>query len=324
MKAVVQDRYGSPDVLEVRDVEQPVAGEGEVLVQVRAASVNAYDWHFMRGDPYLLARPAIGFRAPRAKIRGRDFAGVVETVGKGVTGLRPGDEVFGEVDGTFAEYVSVPESQIERKPASLTFEQAAAVPLAGNTALMGLRDKGRVQPGQRVVINGASGGVGSFAVQIAKALGAEVTAVCSARNAEFVRTLGADHVVDYAREDFTRSGQRHDVVLDFVANRPLHDLRRALTPAGTLVLGGGGAPGRLLGPAGLMLGAVALSPFVRQRLLPLIGPAPSKENLVALRDLTESGKVSPVIERTYPLSEAPEAIRYLEGEHARSKIVITV
>ncbi|MER6352201.1 NAD(P)-dependent alcohol dehydrogenase [Streptomyces sp. NPDC001634] len=324
MKAVVQDRYGSPDVLEVRDVEQPVAGEGEVLVQVRAASVNAYDWHFMRGDPYLFARPAIGFRAPRAKIRGRDFAGVVETVGKGVTGLQPGDEVFGEVDGTFAEYVSVPESQIERKPASLTFEQAAAVPLAGNTALMGLRDKGRVQPGQRVVINGASGGVGSFAVQIAKALGAEVTAVCSARNAEFVRTLGADHVVDYAREDFTRSGQRHDVVLDFVANRPLHDLRRALTPTGTLVLGGGGAPGRLLGPAGLMLGAVALSPFVRQRLLPLIGPAPSKENLVALRDLTESGKVSPVIERTYPLSEAPEAIRYLEGEHARSKIVITV
>ncbi|MGW0827678.1 NAD(P)-dependent alcohol dehydrogenase [Streptomyces sp. NPDC002845] len=322
MKAVVQDRYGSPDVLEVKDVEQPVPGDGEVLVRVRAASVNAADWHLMRGDPYV-ARLALGLRRPRARIRGRDFAGVVEAVGAQVTGLRPGDEVFGEVDGTFAEYVTVPESGVGRKPASLTFEQAAAVPLAGGTALIGLRDRGEVRPGQRVLINGASGGVGTFAVQIAKALDAEVTAVCSARNADLVTSLGADHIVDYAKEDFTQSGQRYDVVLDLTATRPLLDLRRALTPTGILVLGGGGTPGHLLGPLWLTLRGVLTSPFVRQRVRPLL-VAPSAANLAALRELTDSGKITPVVERTYPLAEAPEAIRHLEVEHARSKIVITV
>ncbi|MFI1395598.1 NAD(P)-dependent alcohol dehydrogenase [Streptomyces sp. NPDC020681] len=324
MKAVVQDRYGSPDDLEIRDIDKPVAAEDEVLVRIRAASANAYDWHVMRGDPYIPARLGMGLRRPRAKIRGRDFAGVVEAVGAKVTGLRPGDEVFGEVDGTFAEYVCVRDTMVGPKPASLTFEQAAAVPLAGNTALMGLRDRGRVQPGQQVLINGASGGVGTFAVQIAAWLGAEVTGVCSTRNVDLVRSLGAHHVIDYTQVDFTRTGQRYDVVLDMVANRSLADCRRAVTPTGTLVLGGGGTPGRLIGAAGLTVRALALSPFVRQRLVLLIGPAPSKENLATLRGLADSGKITPTIDRTYPLSEAPEAIRYLEVEHARGKVVVTV
>ncbi|MBL1084491.1 NAD(P)-dependent alcohol dehydrogenase [Streptomyces actinomycinicus] len=323
MKAVVQDRYGAPDVLELRDVEQPVPGDDEVLVRVRAAGLNAYDWHLMRGDPYV-ARLALGPRAPRARIRGRDFAGEVAAVGRNVSGLRPGDEVFGEVDGTFAEYVSVPDAWVERKPASLTFEQAAALPLAGSTALRGLRDVAELRPGQRVLVNGASGGVGTFAVQIAKALGAEVTGVCSTRNTGLVRSLGADHVVDYTREDFTRAGRRYDVVLDLAASQSLSGLRRALTPTGTLVLGSGGRSGQFFGAPVLILQGVALSPLVRQRLRPLVGPAPSKEVLADLRELADSGKLAPVIDRTYPLDEAPEAIRYLEEEHARGKVVVTV
>ncbi|WP_055531862.1 NAD(P)-dependent alcohol dehydrogenase [Streptomyces graminilatus] len=328
MKAVVQERYGSPDVLEVRDVDAPVPGDGQVLVRVRAAGVNAYDWHLMRGDPYV-ARLALGVRAPRARIRGRDFAGEVTAVGPNVLGLRPGDEVFGEVDGTFAEYVCVPDAWVERKPASLTFEQAAALPLAGTTALRGLRDIGQLRAGQHVLVNGASGGVGTFAVQVAKALGAEVTGVCSTRNVELVRSLGADHVVDYTLEDFTRKdstrgGQRYDLVLDLVANHGISDLRRVLTPTGTLVLGGGGRPGQFLGAPVLILKGLLLSPFVRQRLRPLIGPAPDKAVLTALRELADAGQLAPVIDRTYPLSEAPEAIRYLEVEHARGKVVVTV
>jgi NADPH:quinone reductase-like Zn-dependent oxidoreductase len=323
MKAVVQDRYGAPDVLELRDVDRPVPADDQVLVRVRAAGANAYDWHLMRGDPYV-ARLALGPRAPRARIRGRDFAGEVAAVGKDVTGLRPGDEVFGEVDGTFAEYVCVPDAWVERKPANLTFEEAATLPLAGNTALRGLRDTAGVREGQHVLVNGASGGVGTFAVQIAKVLGAEVTGVCSARNAELVRSLGADHVVDYAREDFTRDGRRYDVVLDLVGARGITALRRALTPTGTLVLSGGGKPGQFVGAAGLTLKGVLLSPFVRQRLRPLVGPAPSRAVLVALRELAESGKLAPVIDRTYTLGEAAEAIRYLEVEHARGKVVVTV
>jgi len=324
MKAIVQDRYGSPDALELREVGKPVADDNEVLVRVHAAGVNAYDWHLMRGDPYL-ARVTLGFGRPKMKIRGRDFAGRVEAVGRDVKRFRLGDEVFGEVDGAFAEYVCVPDNVLEAKPANLTFEQAAAMPLAGNTALMGLRDLGRVQPGQQVLVNGASGGVGTFAVQIAKSFGAEVTGVCSTRNVDLVRSIGADHVIDYTREDFTRNGRRYDVVFDLVGNRSLTEFRRALTPAGTLILSGGGVSrgGSLIGPMGLILRGQVLSRFVRHRLLVLTA-TPSKENLATLRELAESGRVSPVIDRTYPLSEVPEAIRYLEVEHARAKVIITV
>jgi NADPH:quinone reductase-like Zn-dependent oxidoreductase len=324
MKAIVQDRYGPPGVLELQDVAKPAPRDNEVLVRVHAAAVNALDWHYMRGDPYV-ARVSIGLRRPKVRIRGRDFAGRVEAVGEGVDRFRPGDEVFGEADGAFAEYVSAPDDAVEPKPTNLTLEQAAAVPLAANTALMGLRDVAHVAPGQQVLINGASGGVGTFAVQIAKSLGAEVTGVCSARNADLVRSIGADHVVDYASEDFTRNGQRYDVVFDLVGNRSLTDFRRALTPEGTLLLSGGGVSegGSFLGPLALMIRAQLASRFVRHRLLS-VTEKPSRENLAALRDLVESGAVAPVIDRTYPLSDVPEAIRYLEVEHARAKVVITV
>jgi NADPH:quinone reductase-like Zn-dependent oxidoreductase len=327
MKAIVQDTYGSPDVLEFREVDTPVAKENEVLVQVCAAAVNAYDWHFMHGDPYL-ARLMMGLRAPRTKIRGRDFAGRVVAVGKNVTRFTVGDEVFGdlgELNGAFAEYVSAPQNQVERKPANLTFEQAAAVPLAGNTALMGLRDVAKVRSGQRVLVNGASGGCGTFAVQIAKAFGAQVTAVCSTRNVEAAVDLGADHVIDYTQQDFTRIGQRYDVVFDLAGNHTLTGFRRALTPDGVLVLSGGGvyAGGSLVGPMGLLIRSSLLAPVIRQRLGRLT-EVPSSENLATLRELIESGKVTPVIDRTYPLSEVPEAIRYLAVEHARAKVVITV
>ncbi|GCB43681.1 bifunctional protein: zinc-containing alcohol dehydrogenase [Streptomyces sp. NL15-2K] len=321
---MVQDRYGTTDALELREVDQPVPAAREVLVRVHAAAVNAYDWHLMHGDPKI-ARLVLGLRAPKARIRGRDFAGRVEAVGSEVTGLHPGDEVFGEADGAFAEFVCAQDSAVDLKPAGFTFEQAAAMPLAANTALIGLRDVAGVRAGQTVLVNGASGGVGPFAVQIAKAYGAEVTGVCRTRNVELVRSLGADHVVDYTQEDFTRGGRRYDVVLDLVGNRSLGEFRRALTPTGTLVLSGGGVyeGGSVLGPMSLFFKRRLVSPFVRQRLLEL--PAkPSKENLAALRELAESGKVTPVIERTYPLSEAAEAIRHLEQEHARAKIVVTV
>jgi NADPH:quinone reductase-like Zn-dependent oxidoreductase len=324
MKAIVQDRYGPPDVLELRDIETPTAGDNEVLVRVHAAAVNALDWHYMRGDPYV-ARPSMGLRRPKLRIRGRDFAGRVEAVGEGVDRLRPGDEVFGEADGAFAEYVSAPAGAVDPKPANLTFEQAAAVPVAGNTALVGLRDLAQVRPGQRVLINGASGGVGTFAVQIARSLGAEVTGVCSARNADLVRSIGADHVIDYASEDFSRNGQRYDVVFDLVGNRSLTDCRRALTPDGTLVLSGGGVSegGSLVGPMALFVKGMLLSRFVRHRLLQFT-EKPSSENLAALRELIESRAVAPVVDRTYQLSEVPEAIRYLEVDHARAKVVVAV
>ncbi|KOU27772.1 NADPH:quinone reductase [Streptomyces sp. WM6373] len=324
MKAIVQDRYGSPGVLELREVERPRVGDREVLVRVHAAAVNARDWHLMRGDPYL-ARAALGLRGPKVRVRGTDFAGRVEAVGGDVTRLRPGDEVFGEAEGAFAEYVCAPEDVVEPMPANLSFEQAAAVPLAGNTALMGLRDLGRVRPGQRVLVNGASGGVGTFAVQIAKAFGAEVTGVCGTRNTELVRSLGADHVVDYSREDFTRTGRRYDLVFDLVGNRSLTECRRALTPGGTLVLSGGGVSegGSLVGPIALLVKGRALAPFVRHRLLVLTA-TPDRRNLAALRELIESGRLAPAVDRTHPLHEVPEAIRYLEVEHARAKVVITL
>ncbi|MFC8676066.1 NAD(P)-dependent alcohol dehydrogenase [Streptomyces griseorubiginosus] len=324
MKAVVQDRYGSADTLELREVDRPVPGAGEVLVRVHAASVNAYDWHYLHGDPRI-ARLSLGMRSPKVRIRGRDFAGRVAAVGPGVEGLHPGDEVYGEADGTFAEFVCAKDGETDLKPAGLSFEQAAAMPLAANTALIGLRDVAGLRAGQSVLVNGASGGVGSFAVQLAKAYGAEVTAVCGARNVELVGSLGADDVVDYTREDFARTGRRYDVVLDLVGNRSLADLRRATAPSGTVVLSGGGVfeGGSLLGPVRLIVRGRLLSPFVRQRVLPLTAKA-SKANLAVLREFVDAGRIAPAVERMYPLSEAAEAIRHLEVEHARAKIVITV
>jgi NADPH:quinone reductase-like Zn-dependent oxidoreductase len=329
VKAIVQDRYGAADVLEFRDVPVPVAGDDEVLVEVRAAAVNAYDWHIMRGDPKLarLVTPSVfGWRGPKRTVRGRDFAGLVAAVGRNVTELAPGDEVFGDLgnrDGAFAEYARVPRGQVVRTAANLTFEQSAAIPLAANTALMGLRDVAQVQSGQRVLVHGASGGVGTFAVQLAKAFGAHVTGVCRTRNIGMVRTLGADHVVDHTREDFTTD--RYDVVFDLVGNRSLRDLRRALTPNGTLILSGGGVfdGGSLVGPMGLMIRSQLTHPFVRQRLV-VLNEVTSRANLETLRDLAESGDLTPAVDRTYPLSEAATAIRHVESGHSRAKVVVTM
>ncbi|WP_406108936.1 NAD(P)-dependent alcohol dehydrogenase [Micromonospora globbae] len=327
MKAIVQDRYGPPETLTLADVDTPVPAPDEVLVRVEAASLNAYDWHAMRGDP-LIARLAMGRSRPRARIRGRDFAGRVEAVGAEVRQVRPGDAVFGDLgdaNGAFAEYACVPETLVAPRPANLTPQQAAALPLAGVTALMGLCDVGRVGPGCRVLVNGASGGVGTLAVQLARALRATVTGVCSTRNVDLVGSLGADHVVDYTRHDFTRDTRRHDLVFDLVGNRSLTALRRALTPTGTLLLSGGGVyrGGSLLGPVGLITRGRMLAPFVRQRIV-VLTTAPGRRHLDALRVHVEDGRLTPVIDRTYPLHEVPEAIRYLEGEHARAKVVITI
>jgi NADPH:quinone reductase-like Zn-dependent oxidoreductase len=324
MKAIVQDRYGSADVLAFKEVDKPVPAGHEVLVRVQAASVNARDWHFLRGDPYL-ARMSMGLRAPKVNIQGTDFAGRVEAVGAAVRGFKPGDEVYGETARAFAEYVTVPESVLDTKPANLSFEQAAAIPLAANTALMGLRDVARLQPGQRVLINGASGGVGTFAVQLGKIFGAHVTGVCSTRNVDLVRSLGADEVIDYTTDDFAQGGQTYDVIFDLVGNRSLRDFRRALTPTGMLILSGGGISkgGSMFGPLGLFIKGRLLSSFVKQKLVS-VAAKPSRENLATLRKLAETGKLTPAIDRTYPLSEGAEAIRYLEMDHARAKVVITV
>jgi NADPH:quinone reductase-like Zn-dependent oxidoreductase len=323
MKAIVQEGYGA---LSCQEVPRPAAGDGEVLVRVRAASVNAYDWHALRGDPYLarLAMPSVfGFRGVRRPVRGRDLAGEVVTGGGD---FRPGDEVFGDTwhaGGAFAEYAVVPVTQVAHKPAEWTFEQAAAVPLAGNTALMGLAE---VRAGQRVLVNGASGGVGTFAVQLAKASGAEVTGVCSGANAELVAKLGADHVVDYTQRDISRSGEQFDVVLDLVGNFPVRGLLRLLTPEGVAVLSGGGAStgGSLVGPMGLLIRSQLVAPFVRPRRLWRLEERPSTENLQRLAELASSGAFTPAIDRTYPLAETPAALHYLEKTHASAKVVITV
>ncbi len=322
MKAIVYDRYGSADVLELKDVDKPVVKDDDVLVRVRAASANPLDWHFMRGQPYIM-RPQSGLRGPKRRVLGNDMAGEVEAVGKNVTRFRPGDEVIGDVNGSFAEYVSVTKAPLGLKPANLTFEQAAAVPVAGVTAVQGLRDHGRVQPGQKVLIIGASGGVGTFAVQIAKSFGADVTGVCSTRNVEMVRSIGADHVIDYTQEDFTKSGQKYDLIFQLAGTRSPSDCRRALTSKGTLLLSSGESPGRWIGPVGRTIKAVVSSPFVSQRLSPFLAKR-SEEDLEVLKELIESGKVAPVIDRTYPLSEAPEAVRYVEEGHAQGKVVITI
>jgi NADPH:quinone reductase-like Zn-dependent oxidoreductase len=323
MKAIVRDTYGSPDVLELREIERPVVDDDGVLIRVRAASVNAYDWHALRGHPYLV-RMGDGLRRPKSGTSGVDLAGIVEAVGPNVTEFKPGDEVFGERGGAFAEYVCAKVDSIARKPTNLTFEQAAAVPMAGFTALQGLRDKGRLQAGQRVLINGAAGGVGTFAVQIAKALGAHVTAVCSTRNVAMIRSIGADEVIDYTREDFTKSDQRYDLILDIASTRSLTACRHILKPDGTLVVvGAAKGNGRFIGPMIRPVEAAVISRFVSQKLLPFLAHR-SKDDLIFLTGLIEAGKITPVIDRSYPLSKTPEAIRYLEAGHAQGKVVITL
>jgi NADPH:quinone reductase-like Zn-dependent oxidoreductase len=322
MKAIVQDTYGTPDVLDLREIDKPVVGDDDVLLRVHAASAFIGDWHIMMGLPYLI-RMVSGFRRPKARVRGQDVAGRVEAVGRDVTQFQPGDEVFGTCDGSFAEYATARKDKVAPKPANLTFEQAATIPIAGSTALQGLRNAGKVQPGQKVLIIGAAGGVGSFAVQIAKAFGAHVTGVCSTTKVDLVRSIGADDVIDYTRDDFAETGQLYDLILDIAGRRSLSHLRRALDPRGTLVIVGGEGGGRWLGGLDRQLRAHMLSPFVKQKL----GTFVSKENsedLLVLKGLIEAGKVTPVIDKTYPLSEVPQAIRYVEEGHAQGKVVITL
>jgi NADPH:quinone reductase-like Zn-dependent oxidoreductase len=325
MKAIARDAYGSPELLELREVEKPAVGADGVLVRVHASSVNAQDWHLLRGLPYFV-RLIEGLSTPKSKVLGGDVAGIVEAVGEEVTEFQPGDEVFGSRYGAFADYVRGRERNFAPKPAGLTFEEAAAIPLAGITALQALRDRGGIRAGQRVLINGAAGGVGTFSVQIAKVFGAAVTAVCSTRNVDLVRSLGADEVIDYTAEDFTRNGREHELIFDIAGNRPLRDVRRALTPEGTLVLVGGGGLDdsmALFGPLVRSVKAFVFSPFVGQRLLPFLAKI-RKEDLLVLKELVEAGKIRPVIDRTYPLRDTPEAIRYLETGHARGKTVISM
>jgi NADPH:quinone reductase-like Zn-dependent oxidoreductase len=321
MKAIVYHGYGPPDVLRCEDVEKPAPGDDEVLIKVRAASVNPLDWHFLRGTPYI-GRVRFGLRRPKIPRLGADVAGRVEAAGRNVIRLKPGDEVFGGCRGAFAEYVCASEADLVLKPETVTFEQAAAVPVAGCTALQALRDKGGLQPGQTVLINGAGGGVGTFAVQIAKSFDADVTGVCGPGNVERIRSIGADWIIDYTREDFTRNGQRYDLILDCVGNHSLAACRRALNPRGIYVIVG--APdGRWVGPLGRLLQALVMSRLGSQSLVPLMARR-SQRDLIILRDLLAAGKVTPVIDRSYPLSEVPAAIRYLEDGHARGKVVITV
>jgi NADPH:quinone reductase-like Zn-dependent oxidoreductase len=328
MKAFVLRSYGSPGHLDLTAVDTLVPAAGEVLVRVRATSINPYDWHHMRGEPRIarIMPGTLGLRAPKHPILGCDMAGLVEAVGKDVTEFRPGDDVFALLShGGFAEYVCVPEHLLARKPANLSYEQAAAVPTAAATALLGLRDVGRIEPGQRVLVNGASGGVGTFAVQIAQALGTRVDAVCSAANADLVRSIGADDVIDYAREDFTRTGRRYDVLLDIAGSRPASACRRALAPRGTLVLIGGPA-GRWVQPAGHMFSSLATGPLVAQRIAmaDTVSCTAKKQVLMTLTTLIEDGKVTPVISRSYAFHELQEAIRYQEQGHVPGKVVVTI
>ena len=323
MKAIVYCDYGLTN-LKLENVEKPTPNDDQILVRVRAASVNPYDWHFIEGTPYIMRAMGVGLRKPKDTRLGVDFAGTVEAVGKNVTQFKPGDDVFGGRGGAFAEYVCPRANRaVALKPASLTFEQAASVNIAGITALQALRDKGQIQPGQKVLINGASGGVGTFAVQIAKSFGADVTGVCSTRNV--VRSLGADHIIDYTKEDFAKGDQRYDVILDNVPNHSLSECRRILNPNGKYVMIGGGGPNdnRWIGPFGRVIHTMVLSPFVSQKMGMMMADANQKD-LTVLGDLMQSGKVKPVIDRTYKLSEVPAAIAYLEEGHARGKVVITV
>jgi NADPH:quinone reductase-like Zn-dependent oxidoreductase len=320
MKAIVQEEYGSPDVLELREIEEPVVEDDQVLVSVRAAAVNISDWHLMRGIPYMV-RAVAGPRRPRQAVPGVDLAGRVEAVGKSVTRFRPGDEVFGWGKGAFAERACCGEDTLLPKPANLTYEQAAAIGDSAITALNAVRDQGKVQRGHDVLINGASGGVGTFAVQIAKSFGANVTGVCSSSNLDLVRSIGADEVIDYTREDFAQAGRRYDVMLDMVGNRSLSDCRRALTPRGTYVLVGVREVGRWLGFAPSMKTLLS-SPFMRQRMRVFLATR-NTDDLAVLKELLESGQIEPIIDRRFELSEVPEALRYQGGGHVRGKIVIS-
>jgi NADPH:quinone reductase-like Zn-dependent oxidoreductase len=324
MKAIVQDVYGSADVLQLREIDKPQPKEGEVLLRVRAAGVEPGVWHLMTGTPYLVRAMGFGIRAPKVHGRGREVAGTVEAVGADVTRFKVGDEVFGIADGSFAEYVCARQDKIALKPDAVTFEQAAVVPISGVTALQGIRDAGKVTAGQKVLIIGAGGGVGTFAVQIAKAFGAEVTGVCSTAKVELVRSIGADHVIDYTREDFAQSGKRYDVILDTGGRRPLSVLRKALAPKGTLVIVGGEGGGPVLGGFDRQIfRAPLLSLFTGQNLRPLVAKE-SADDLVAMGKLMESGNVKSIIDRTFPLDGAPDAIRKLAEGRARGKFVIVI
>jgi NADPH:quinone reductase-like Zn-dependent oxidoreductase len=323
MKAIVYTEYGPPDVLHLKDVEKPAPKDNEILVKVHAASVNAYDWHLLTADIFLVRLMGGGLNKPKNTRLGADIAGRVEAVGGNVKQFQPGDEVFGDIaglgSGGFAEYVSVPESALALKPANLSFEQAAAVPMAAVTALQGLRDEGQIQPGQKVLINGASGGVGTFAVQIAKSFGAEVTAVCSTRNLDMARSLGADHVIDYTEEDFTQNGQLYDLILAVNGYHPISAYKRALTPEGIYVMAGGSMAqifqAMLLGP---------LMSITGDKKMGGVSAKPSQKDLIFLKELLETSKIVPVIDRRYPLSETAEALRYLGEGHARGKVIITL
>jgi NADPH:quinone reductase-like Zn-dependent oxidoreductase len=319
MQAIVQDKYGSADVLEARDIDKPQIGDKDVLLRVQAASIHVGDWILMTGSPFVM-RMATGLRRPRNPVPGSDVAGTVESVGKDVHGLRPGDEVFGWCTGAFAEYASASEDQFVPKPAALTFEQAATLGVSATTALQLLRDDGKVQPGQKVLINGASGGVGTFAVQIAKALGAEVTGVTSTRNLDLVRSIGADHVVDYTKEDFRKGGPTYDLILDNVGDHSMAATRRALGPTGMLISNGGGHAG---GKLGRVIRGLVVSMFVRQQGKPSV-KSTTRADLVALKELVDAGKVTPVIDGTYPLRETPKAIGHVAAGHARGTVVIAV
>jgi NADPH:quinone reductase-like Zn-dependent oxidoreductase len=335
MKAIVQDRYGSSDVLKLREIDEPSVSDDQVLVRVRAASVHADIWHVMRGVPYVLRIMGAGLRSPKNLVPGTDLAGHVDSLGTNVTRFRPGDEVFGQSlvanlwrhGGAFAEYAAVPEARLELKPDDLTFEQAAAVPTSGSLAVQGVRDEGRIRAGQRVLINGAAGAVGSFAVQLAKVYGAYVVGVDATGKLDMLRSIGADRVVDYTQEDFTRNGERYDVILDIAGNHPWPDIRRAITPDGTYVLIGhdhyGASGHRWFGSLGRFAKLTVISPFVSQS-HPFRGARDPGDRLVLLKELIEAGKITPVIDRTFPLREVPEAIRYLESGQARGKVVISV
>lgn len=321
-------RYGPPDVIEVNDLAKPVPRDNEVLIKVRAASVNPLDWKTMTGGPFIV-RLLLGLRKPKIKQLGVDVAGEIEAVGRNVTQFRPGDAVFGTCRGAFAEYACTCESARIMKPAlavkpdDVTFEQAACAPIAGLTALQGLRDKGRIQPGHKVLINGAAGGVGTFAMQIAKSFGTDVTGVCSTRNVDMVRAIGADRVIDYSQQDFTTSGQRYDILFDAVGNHPLSACRRVLNPKGILIMVGAPSDIRVIGPLARLIGALVLSWFVSQKMVFFIARS-NKEDLTILGELIATGKVASVIDRRFSLNQVPEALRYLEEGHARGKVAITL
>ena len=323
MKAIVYRCYGGPEVLELADIEKPTPAEDQVLVKVRVASVNPYDWHYMRGKPYFMRMQA-GIGAPTESRLGVDYAGTVEAVGANVKTFKPGDEVFGARTGAFAQYVIVREERmIVPKPAAVTFEQAASIGIAGITALQALRDKGKLQPGQKVLINGASGGVGTFAVQIAKTMGAHVTGVCSTRNVDMVRSLGADRVIDYTREDYTQGAEPYDLIVDMVGSQSLLDNKRVLKPDGIFVIVGGPKGGDFFGPVSVVIRALLLKPFVSQDMGMMLAEF-SKQDLVYIADLMQTGKVTPVIDRQYPLDQVPDAVAYIEEGHARGKVIIDI